>query len=903
MPTAVKPLLPKIDWSNPITRGLVFDAPLIEKGGSSPVDLVYKQKGSFTNTPVWGVSAGGSGLSFTGHDTDRVTFNTLAPQNNVHRISVEILFVADATPSDGDRLFHKGQSAGAGARYFQAGEWVNGQGLFVAGDWSGNQGAWRTPLPSTGVLHHYVVTYDDTSTSNDPIVYLDGQRQTVTEVVTPSGTRSADTSSLWIGNSYTGSFSWKGKIYYTRYWNRILTHREVLELKRNPYQIYQKHTLFHKPQGITVDSSSNSGVQAAVSSLSWNHTVGSGSNRYLAVGVIQRDGDLADITPSSITFNGAAMTSAVAREGAFHAGNFGASVWVLPAPDVGTHSISVTLPGTSDHAAGFALSLFGVDQSTTPDDTADGLTSTFGVDDPSLSFTTTADGAYLFECMYSGAINADVSLGSGQTLIAELGMNGGGDTGGASYKSVPTAGASTMGWDVTPTETDAWVAAGISLKPAGIFTEVTKTHTTDSLLQKEFTKTHTSDALLKKELTVSHSTDADLKGSVEKIHTTDALLEKSTTLSHTTDALLVKSAEISHSTDSLLKKSFELTHSTDALLANSFTISHTTDAYTVFRFDLTHTTDAFLEKQLFLNPSFEFRTGNDFDNWTETIAGSSTITAETTEIFDQATSAKLTIDGSNNVASLSNSSVSVNSSTQYLFSFRHKSPDNGRLEIRIGGSGKYLQNDGSWNAATNSFFVNSSSSWNEFSIPLTTENIQTNIRVVDIKRSTLGGSQANKTFYIDLVELYEGKYAYELSHTTDALLVRAETKTHTTDALLEKSATVSHTTDSLLEKSFLVVHTTDALLEKSATVSHSTDALLEKSFTKEHTTDAFLKKTFTIIHTTDAKLARTTALTHSTDAVLWTYVYYPKHKTKLSKKRKESVKLSKRSTKPKIVLK
>lgn len=246
MSQKIKPSNPQINWNNPIARGLIFDLPFIERGGTSVRDLVRKLTGTFTGTPSWSIGQHGSGLAFTGHDADKVTFTTPPPLNDIHRISVEVMFIADATPSDGDRLFHKGVSSGAGARYFQTGEWVNGQGMYVAADWTGNQGAWRTPLPSTGVVHHYLVTYDDASPSNDPIVYLDGQVQSITEVVTPSGSRSADTTELYIGNRNSGSFSWKGKIFYIRYWNRILTYREVIELYRDPYLIYKRDAVIGK---------------------------------------------------------------------------------------------------------------------------------------------------------------------------------------------------------------------------------------------------------------------------------------------------------------------------------------------------------------------------------------------------------------------------------------------------------------------------------------------------------------------------------------------------------------------------------------------------------------------------------------------------------------------------------
>jgi YD repeat-containing protein len=73
---------------------------------------------------------------------------------------------------------------------------------FEALRWS-TDGKWKTATDSIelGRWYHVAVTYDYGSTSNDPILYIDGESVTVGEVQTPSGTLTGpDTATLYIGN-------------------------------------------------------------------------------------------------------------------------------------------------------------------------------------------------------------------------------------------------------------------------------------------------------------------------------------------------------------------------------------------------------------------------------------------------------------------------------------------------------------------------------------------------------------------------------------------------------------------------------------------------------------------------------------------------------------------------------
>jgi len=105
-------------------------------------------------------------------------------------------------------------------------------------------GVWITNsnVPALGAWSHIVITYDQSSTSNDPIIYVDGVSVAVTEFDTPTGTPLNQYGSvLDIGNSssfsspYSGCLN--GKIYDMRIYNRILTANDVNRLYQGTSEI------------------------------------------------------------------------------------------------------------------------------------------------------------------------------------------------------------------------------------------------------------------------------------------------------------------------------------------------------------------------------------------------------------------------------------------------------------------------------------------------------------------------------------------------------------------------------------------------------------------------------------------------------------------------------------------
>lgn len=99
-------------------------------------------------------------------------------------------------------------------------------------------GQWKTPVNSVTAAAwvHVVVTMEQVDVNSDPIIYIDGTLQTLTENLTPSGSlKSEDATPLVIGNwktateDYTRAFN--GKIFDPRVYDVILSQANVTTLR------------------------------------------------------------------------------------------------------------------------------------------------------------------------------------------------------------------------------------------------------------------------------------------------------------------------------------------------------------------------------------------------------------------------------------------------------------------------------------------------------------------------------------------------------------------------------------------------------------------------------------------------------------------------------------------------
>lgn len=153
--------------------------------------------------------------------------------------------------------------------------------------WSGSTSArasWYTAngTMSTGAWRHIAVTYDRTSTANDPVFYVDGVLLATTELTAPVGTVvDENTRLLRLGGESTGTRNFDGYMEDVRVFNRILTAQQIAILaggydgpmggevawyapRRAPVVKYERLNKFLDfEEGTTADFDSTSGTVTA----------------------------------------------------------------------------------------------------------------------------------------------------------------------------------------------------------------------------------------------------------------------------------------------------------------------------------------------------------------------------------------------------------------------------------------------------------------------------------------------------------------------------------------------------------------------------------------------------------------------------------------------------------------
>jgi hypothetical protein len=125
-----------------------------------------------------------------------------------------------------------------------------------------------------------------------------------------------------------------------------------------------------------------------------------------------------------------------------------------------------------------------------------------------------------------------------------------------------------------------------------------------------------------------------------------------------------------------------------------------------------------------VNPGFENRTGNNFDNWTETV-GDGSITAQTSDPFLGSSYVRVTAGASSNTQIVSDA-ITVVPGTEYFFEIRYKSSTTGN------GTWVIYDISNTTNIKTLTVAVNKSAwtySWGAFCVPTGCTSIE--IRLVD----------------------------------------------------------------------------------------------------------------------------------------------------------------------------
>jgi len=199
---------------------------------------------------------------------------------------------------------------------------------------------------------------------------------------------------------------------------------------------------------------------AAVNSVTFSHTVPSGSDRLLVVGVSFDNDGLETVT--GITYGGLALTKAGSVNNSDDAR---AEIWYRVAPTVGTANVVVSLSGTLFSNRGIvvgALNLTGVHQ-TTPVGTFQSTTG--GLNSASLNVTSSVAGD-LVVAVYAAEQDSNsgaCAQGAGQTEHWDARGGSGSTT--ALGCGMTANGGATVDISVTTTTTDVWALGAVPIKP------------------------------------------------------------------------------------------------------------------------------------------------------------------------------------------------------------------------------------------------------------------------------------------------------------------------------------------------------------------------------------------------------------------------------------------------------
>lgn len=191
-------------------------------GGTALNGTLTNMAAPATTTSGWQASGKyGKALYFDGsNDVVSATSAAALDNNTTPTISAWINPTSIGEGSAG-RIYDKGQQIlqlKATNRLAFSQTFSTGTGTWETADNAITLSSWQ----------HVAVVYDNSSASNDPKLYINGQSVAVTETAAPSGTYSSDAASTaYIGNDSTGAYTFEGQIDEVKVYRGNLTQDDI----------------------------------------------------------------------------------------------------------------------------------------------------------------------------------------------------------------------------------------------------------------------------------------------------------------------------------------------------------------------------------------------------------------------------------------------------------------------------------------------------------------------------------------------------------------------------------------------------------------------------------------------------------------------------------------------------
>lgn len=167
---------------------------------------------------------------------------------------------------------------------------------------SGNDGVWSVDkYPQDNEFYLVTITYDNSSTSNDPAVYINGKLVSVTETTTPSGSFSSDsTYGINFGADTSSTSLFNGDLDFVTFHDRILSSTEIEQVYESTAYRYREDHRDHIQQLVLPPGIPTSNLIFTMDSALRSSYIGSGSTVYDVVGNVA--GSLSNVTFSDGSF-------------------------------------------------------------------------------------------------------------------------------------------------------------------------------------------------------------------------------------------------------------------------------------------------------------------------------------------------------------------------------------------------------------------------------------------------------------------------------------------------------------------------------------------------------------------------------------------------------------------------
>lgn len=174
--------------------------------------------------------------------SDKINYTLVTGQHSNDAITIGMWLYCDAVDQYANPFRLQDASANITANW----EFDNGWGWVFNAQWSSANGAWSIPKPSTGTWFHACVTYSWSSTTVNPVIYINGVSQTINERQAPSGTKVNTGDRLVLG--FNPDFWYNGRMAEFSIWNKQLSTEEVAILADGFSSLFLPNGLvFHAP--------------------------------------------------------------------------------------------------------------------------------------------------------------------------------------------------------------------------------------------------------------------------------------------------------------------------------------------------------------------------------------------------------------------------------------------------------------------------------------------------------------------------------------------------------------------------------------------------------------------------------------------------------------------------------